>query len=175
MSPMSGTRLTSRLLTELPPEPPSAWSSVFCSTATSASKIFSTGISSFTTLVDSTSPSRSLFLWRSSWTAAGRGGGEEHRRKTMKDRKRGGREKEEEQQKRRKWVWEGCEKEGQTQWRSREGARADKRTIYRSKGLGRATHGSDHRTSLRTRNTRQKKGRRERRGATQQIKWDSCR
>lgn len=62
------------LLTELPPELPSACSSVFCSTAISASKIFSTGISSFTALVDSTSPSRSLFLCRSSWTAAGERG-----------------------------------------------------------------------------------------------------
>lgn len=84
-----------RILTELPPELPSAWSSVFCSTAISASKIFSTGISSFTALVDSTSPSRSLFLCRSSWTAAGWGIGvdrREHRRKqwrTRKERKEG--------------------------------------------------------------------------------------
>lgn len=85
--------LPSKLLTELPPELPSAWSSVFCSTAISASRIFSTGISSFTALVDSTSPSRSLFLCRSSWTAAKRGigvyGGEGgvHKKKTMKDKK----------------------------------------------------------------------------------------
>lgn len=58
------------LRTELPAETPSEWSSVFCSTAVSAAKIFSTGISSFTLTLNSSSPSRSLFLWRSSWTAA---------------------------------------------------------------------------------------------------------
>lgn len=58
------------LRTELLEETPSECSSVFCSTAVSAAKIFSTGISSFTLRLNSSSPSRSLFLWRSSWTAA---------------------------------------------------------------------------------------------------------
>lgn len=57
-------------LTELPAEPLPSWSSVFCSTAVSASRIFSTGISSFTPTLNSSSPSRSRFLWRSSCTAA---------------------------------------------------------------------------------------------------------
>lgn len=62
--------LNADLHTELPAETPSECSSVFCSTAVSAAKIFSTGISSFTLTLNSSSPSRSLFLWRSSWTAA---------------------------------------------------------------------------------------------------------
>lgn len=57
-------------LTEFPADPLSEWRSTRISTAISASKIFSTGISSFTPELNSSSPSRSLFLWRSSWTAA---------------------------------------------------------------------------------------------------------
>lgn len=62
--------VSAELRTELPAETPSECSSVFCSTAVSAAKIFSTGISSFTLTLNSSSPSRSRFLWRSSWTAA---------------------------------------------------------------------------------------------------------
>lgn len=65
-----GVPVSADLLTELPAETPSECSSVFCSTAVSAAKIFSTGISSFTLTLNSSSPSRSRFLWRSSWTAA---------------------------------------------------------------------------------------------------------
>lgn len=67
----SHTETHTHIFTELPSELPSACTSVFCSMAISASRIFSTGISSLTALVDSASLSRSLFLWRSSCTAAG--------------------------------------------------------------------------------------------------------
>lgn len=67
----SHTETHTHIFTELPSELPSACTSVFCSMAISASRIFSTGISSLTALVDSASLSRSLFLWRSSCTATG--------------------------------------------------------------------------------------------------------